>query len=301
MKNRFLLAAYVGVALLFAACSKEVTSSAIPEGAVRLVAESFVSQEGTKISVQGNTVQWVNGDIVHINGNEYTVIVDDENQTAYIDPSEHPIGTGELFAWYPNIFSEITFFNTTDYYIVFIDTLSSHIDSKGRQVLPLPMLARAEATGAEHTTLLFHHTSAAVNVMLWNATETPLTITQVKVRTSRYRLHGLVSVSTLPDPEASYEPKATDAPVKVVTVSFPDHGNPGALTIPAGDNTKSVQVPFAPIGEDDMTIEVYCTDGTHDYFYTHTASTPALARNQMLTARAKLSTSPGDHMTLVSE
>ncbi len=46
-----------------------------------------------------------------------------------------------------------------------------------------------------------------------------------------------------------------------------------------------------------MTIEIYCTDGTHNYLYSCTNSCPALSRNQMMTARAKLATGDGNHMS----
>ena len=89
---------------------------------------------------------------------------------------------------------------------------------------------------------------------------------------------------------ASYA--SSSANDRSVTVQFPSSGE-GALVIAAGDNTKSVQVPILPIGADNITIEVYAhtaSFSTSLKVYSYTASSPALARNRMLTAKVKINT-----------
>ena len=78
--------------MLLSACQKQETENNVPKGALLLSAEDFVDHNGQKTSVLDNSVQWCNGDVVVINETEYTVIVDEENHTAYIDPSANPIG-----------------------------------------------------------------------------------------------------------------------------------------------------------------------------------------------------------------
>lgn len=296
MKIRYILITLLSGTMLLSACQKQETENNVPKGALLLSAEEFVDHNGQKTSVLDNSVQWCNGDVVVINENEYTVIVDEVNHTAYIDPSANPIGTGELLACYPNNFySYSTLFHHA---LVFPDTASSSIRSDGRQVITLPMLAHADANGEGHTTLRFYHASAAVKVMMWNTTPNTLTVTKVKLMTDDYRLNALVSYNEFPDPTASCEPQHGTYPShRYVEVTFPDPGQPGALEILAGDDTKSVQVPIFPIGADNMTIEIYCTDGTHNYLYSCANSCPALSRNQMMTARAKLATGDGNHMS----
>ena len=60
--------------MLFSACQKEEIDS-IPEGAIKLTTEGFSNGDGSKTSVNGYTVEWVNGDKVTINNEEYTVFV----------------------------------------------------------------------------------------------------------------------------------------------------------------------------------------------------------------------------------
>lgn len=71
--------------MFFSACHKEEIDS-IPKGAIKLTTEGFSNGDGSKTSVNGYTVEWVNGDKVTINNEEYTVFVD--GSTAYITPGE---------------------------------------------------------------------------------------------------------------------------------------------------------------------------------------------------------------------
>ena len=161
-----------------------------------------------------------------------------------------------------------------------------------RQHIPLPMGSYFNDSG-NPTSLTFRHVTAAVKVMLWNACSQDIIVDKVAVNTGTYRINGSVSLDLTRDDlgvAASYE--SSSASDRSVTVQFPSSGE-GALVIAAGDNTKSVQVPILPIGADNITIEVYAhtaSFSTSLKVYSYTASSPALARNRMLTAKVKINT-----------
>lgn len=294
-----------GLALL-AGCTKELQTPAENEPSgnettatsrrIQLTTEGYESD--TKSSVLDNSVQWVDGDVIMLssvrwegrnmiaNSQERQVTVSGGN--AYITAGDLITGASEVFAFYPTgvIVDEY------GWMIYFPSKYDSSIDGNGRQVIALPMMAYADNSGNDVTSLEFKHQTAAVKVMLWNATETDLTVTRVVVKTDNYLLNGAFSLTDefrYRDPTLDYTPEPdNDSMSGRIDVNFPGYGESGALVIPAGDATKSVQVPFYPIGEDDMTIEIHLTDGTNPYIYSHNASNPALARNQMMTAKAKL-------------
>lgn len=289
---------------LLTACQKEEPHGTLPAGALRLTTESFTGANGDKTSVSGNTVQWRNGDVVNINGTNYTVTVDDVNHTAYIDGS---FGTEELFAYYPNDAMEIKTF----YYIIYdrtdttytLDFPSSYdcTFENGRQVIALPMLALASG-GSTHTTLQFYHTTAAINVKLWNDTGSPLTVTKVVVTADAYGIcKSNLMLTTRPNPTESVSATVEgNEAFRRVEVNFPAYNTSGSLTIPPYTNEsdlREVQVPIRPMGTDNLTIEVFCTDGTTTYLFRHkdTVASP-LTRNQMLTARVKIHTGADNHV-----
>lgn len=282
---------------LLTACQKEEPHGTLPAGALRLTTESFTGANGDKTSVSGNTVQWRDGDSVNINGTNYRVNVD--GCQAYIDGS---FGTEALFAYYPNDAMEIRAVQMTDGFIMTSYSLSfpSSYDctfENGRQVIALPMMARASGGS---TTIQFYHSTAAVNVNLWNATDNLLTVTQVVVKSDDYALgHNnswIYWTNTKPDPTVISSSQTNNEAWRRVEVNIPS----GSLEVPASNDAsiiREVQVPIQPIGEDSLTIEVHCTDGTNNYVYSHKESCPALSRNQMLTARVRLYTGAGGHMT----
>ena len=294
-----------GLALL-AGCTKELQTPAENEPSgnettatsrrIQLTTEGYESD--TKSSVLDNSVQWVDGDVIMLssvrwegrnmiaNSQERQVTVSGGN--AYITAGDLITGASEVFAFYPTG----VIVDESGWMIYFPSKYDSSIDGNGRQVIALPMMAYADNSGNDVTSLEFKHQTAAVKVMLWNATETDLTVTRVVVKTDNYLLNGAFSLTDefrYREPMLDYTPKSdNDSMTGRVDVNFPGYGESGALVIPAGDDTKSVQVPFYPIGKDQMTIEIHLTDGTNPYIYRHKASNPALARNQMMTAKAKL-------------
>ena len=316
MKNYIFKATLFASALaLLAGCAKELPTPVDNEPAgnetqptvtcLGLNAEGYTPD--TKTSVKDNTVVWVDGDEVRIRfintygsapktSSTLSVNITDDDK-AYIQvPNTININDYDVIrACYPSA----PFYDDM-IYVTFPASYASSIDNNGRQVLALPMMAYADNSGDNVTTLELKHLTAAVKVMMWNATENPLTVTRVVVKTNRSILNGLVATnSTQPEKsiQAAVSYLESTAPQRQVEVTFPGYGQSGALVIPAGDQTKSVQVPFRPIGEGNMTIEIYLTDGTNRYVYSYTATNPTLTRNQMMTAKAKLDLSGNMVMT----
>lgn len=296
-----------GLALL-AGCTKSLNptgdepsgnETTATSGRIQLTTEGYKGD--TKSSVQDNSVQWVDGDVIMLSSvqwqDEHTMIESSEERTvtvsngnAYITAGDLLSGTPEVFATYP---AGVVIVDYPTWSIHFPSKYDSSIDGNGRQVLALPMMAFADNSANDVTSLEFKHQTAAVKVMLWNNTSSDLTVTRVVVKTDKYMINGGVYLyEHYKDPMHNYDPVETDEyddpNLRRVDVNFPGYGEVGAMVIPAGDQTKSVQVPFRPIGEDDMTIEIHLTDGTNPYIYRHKAHNPALARNQMMTAKAKL-------------
>ena len=297
MKKTTLWATLFACALaLLAGCTKEiqdpVDNDPIGNETQPTVTRIALTTEGyggdTRTSVKDNTVTWVNGDLVQLYSTEKTYAVSVNGGEAYINVTDlNQYST--IYAAYPlGVFSNINA-NMT-----FPSSYASTINASGRQVIALPMMAYVAENSLEHpaTSLEFKHQTAAVKVMLWNATATPLTVTRVVVKSDQYKLNGYLDLLLYhynTDPTHEYAPAATTSDSeKQVEVTFPGYGESGALVIPAGDQTKSVQVPFRPIGAGDMTIEIYLTDGTKRYVYSYTATNPVLTRNKMMTAKAKL-------------
>ena len=251
----------------------------------------------TRTSVENNSVVWENGDEVQLTlfttssstCKNFPVTVTNDGEAYIVVPNVNSYS--KIIADYP----ADAFMNTdnSSYALTFPASYSSTIDGSGRQVLALPMVAYAENSGDGFQNLVFKHQTAAVKVMMWNATSSDLTVTRVMARSNEWRLNDRIFLTHSSNPEYDYSPspRGSNSSKCKVEVTFPDYGQSGALVIPAGDQTKSVQVPFRPIGEGNMTIEIHLTDGTAQYVYKYTDTNPALTRNQMMTAKAKLSLS----------
>ena len=293
--NRLISAATVvvcGLSIL-AGCTKSLSpageeptgnEATSGSGRIQLMAEGYTGE--TKTSVLDNSAVWVNGDRVKIVGFNNTFSVTVSGGKAYINAGDLS-GTTTIYASYP---SGIFYYNNST--IDFPSSYTSTLDASGRQVIALPMMAYADNTGGNVQALEFKHQTAAVKVMLWNATATTLTVTRVRVKTDRHQINGAISTgndhAANPASNLTVIPDHPTENERQVDVNFPAPGEYGALTLAAGDQSHSVQVPIYPIGKDQMTIEVYLTDGTFKYVYSYKATNPALARNQMMTAKAKL-------------
>ena len=256
-------------------------------GVIYLTAEGYGDSK-TKVSVQDETVIWETGDVIGINYNGKLDVTVSDGKAYVSDPQFTTV-----CALYPCP-SENGFFISSSPTITVPATYSSANNYMvgTRQHISLPMGSYYSGSTTP-TSLTFRHVSAAVKVMLWNACSQDISVDKVVVKTDTYRINGSVSLDLTKNDlgvAASYD--SSSASDRSVTIQFPSSGE-GALVIAAGDNTKSVQVPILPIGADNVTIEVYAhTAGfsTSLKVYSCTASSPALARNRMLTAKVKINT-----------
>lgn len=292
MNRHHLFASLILCSLVLSACSKELEDpNGIPENAIFLTTEGFHNE--TKTSVQAFSVDWVSGDVVRIinsKTNDRTVTVVPATGEAYI--GEALGGSGAMRGYYPLsiITASGAFDSATTPTIVVPDHYESHY-SNGRQVLALPMIASADE-GA--TAIQFRHVTAAVQVVLRNDMDFALTLDSVVVSSTAYKLSGTVSPNLTVSPDLDI---ATQPGSGSVTVRFSD--SPSI----AANGFDTVQVPILPIGESQLTIEVYThskvgtvlnlqnvTNANYDFHYSCTPSsnTPALGRNTMATARIAL-------------
>jgi len=265
----------------------EATNETPAGGVIYLNAEGY-GDSNTKVSVQDETVIWETGDVIGINNNGKLDVTVSDGKAYISDPQ-----FATVCALYPCP-SEAKFFISSTPTITVPATYSSANNYMvgTRQHISLPMGSYYSGSTTP-TSLTFRHVSAAVKVMLWNACSQDIIVDKVVVKTDTYRINGSVTLD-LPDGNlgmaASYE--SSSASDRSVTVQFPSSGE-GALTIAAGDNTKSVQVPILPIEADNITIEVYAhtaSFSTSLKVYSYKATSPALARNRMLTAKVKINT-----------
>lgn len=284
------------------------------EGGKNVVSSLALSAEGyadtdTRTTVLDNSVQWRNGDAVilgrgnNIDGCEFTVFVDEDK--AYISGEglmNYGFEPGGFLAGIYGVDYKPEDFKSTSVVALNLTIPASYnctIDGEGRQVIDLPMAAYENNCVSE---LRFRHLTAAVKVQLWNATSGKLYVDKVVVTSDKYILNQEEQYFELDKSDFAYTPTTVPTviggepeliPQQVVTVNF----LPDPLEIAPGDDSRSVQVPILPIGEDNLTIEVYChsaavpytTPGTDIvYKFSHKASAPALARNKMLTAKVKI-------------
>ncbi|MBP5547137.1 MAG: hypothetical protein J6X59_07690 [Bacteroidales bacterium] len=296
MNKISIFAAMLLGSLALFSCNKEndKESACIPEGAVMLSTEGFRGDE--KTSVSDNSVQWTGTDesirfyVGGVGANEQTLAVSVIGDNAFVPGIT---GSGAIRGYYP--VSIITADGASDHETVPTVVVPDSYDCRyvaGRQEIALPMVASAASGAGE---IEFKHVTAAVKVLVKNETGFDLTLDKVVVSSSAYKLSGTVN-TTLADNDLSLIPQAGSGSV---TVRFTD-----APTIAAGgDDIKEIQVPILPIGESQLTIEVYThikvgtvlgieglTNANYDFHYSCTpeGNTPALGRNHMATARIAL-------------
>ena len=278
--------------MLFSACQKEEIDS-IPEGAIKLTTEGFSNGDGSKTSVSGYTVEWVNGDKVTINNEEYTVFVD--GSTAYITPGEGSEPTAPSAPYYGyyscGTVNEPSSTNPT---VTVPASYSCSYDGSGRQVIALPMVSYQSSTTSA---IAFKHVTAAVKVMVKNEISgTELVLDKVVVTSSKYKLSGTASV-TLADDAAPTVATQTQDGGSSVTVTLS-----GSPTI-AYNAQRDVQVPILPIGSaGTLTVEVYTheSDNANNvHHFVKTVSGTSIARNALFTAGCRISTTTGNVGNLV--
>lgn len=284
-------------ALLLVGCQKEDGLRGLPEGAIRLTAEGF--HGGEKTSVSGTSVQWDgnSSETVTINGNDYEVLI--SGNKAYIDPGSNVISTP--VRGYYACGSVVTPDNShPDAVTVEIPDSYDCSMSGGRQVIALPLAAYSSSS---NTTVAFKHLTAAVDVLVWNATGENLCVDRVVVTVAGHRLHGSLDLDLAAENfgmAGSYDDPVSEADSSV-SVTFPSSGEGSLVIEPGEENAKSIQVPILPVDNDhDITVQIYThvSDARwHKYIFEHHASIPnALTRNKMLTAKCKIYTAAGNHV-----
>ncbi len=269
MKYKYMLAALVLGCTLMTGCEKEEVFD-LPEGAILLNTEGF--QNDDKTSVSGTTVQWVGGESVIINNNDYTVTVDDGH--AYVSGSAIDVGT-HVYGFY----GCGTVSGSGTSYSVTVPSSYSCSYSGGRQVIALPMVAYDDGASTATNSLTFKHVTAAVKVTVKNKVGSDIVLDNVSVSSPSYKLSGTTPL-TLSD--AGEPTVATAEGSGMVIVNFTDSPEIEA------DDTLAVQVPIRPIGSSDLTINIAAHQGSQTYFYTQTipasSISSGLARNVMLSA-----------------
>ncbi len=275
-KNTFILIVGLVANLLLFSCQPLET-----DYSESLLLDTEGLKKATKTTASGVEVHWSNGDVVLLNGNEYTVEVNASHQARVTDFD----GSGAIRGYYPA--SLPTSGSETDAPTVSIPGVYSASYSGGQQVITLPMVAKASA-GA--TTIMFRHLTSAVQVRLRNDYSHSIYLDSVVVESDNYQLCGSCSVD-LTDAQLGVTAQTSGiASQRRVRVEFERN----ATSIGAKD-IREVQVPILPIGEDNLTIKVYahswlegvpCDVGS--YSYSHRDVAAALARNELLTAQIAL-------------
>ena len=264
--------------MLAAACSKE------NNGLLELSAEGYGS--AAKTSVSGLTVQWESGDQVRLNSNTYSVSVSDGK--AYVNSSL----SGEVYGWSPASLVGATWNRSLHVLSFTFPSEYTCTYSAGRQKIDLPMAAYASSASDG---VCFRHLSAGIRVLTTNLTEQALVLDSVVVSSALYKLSGYVTATLADDAAPAIEAESGSGRVVVRM------GEDVSLAASHAD-TVEVQVPIRPIGEGDLTIEVYAhrrgdavsISGVPTvyksvrYHFSGTHSSSALGRNVLLTAGVRL-------------
>ena len=275
-KNTFILIVGLVANLLLFSCQPLETDYS---ESLLLDTEGF--KKATKTTASGVEVHWSNGDVVLLNGDEYTVEVNASHQARVTGFG----GSGAIRGYYPA--SLPTSGSETDAPTVSIPGVYSASYSGGQQEITLPMVAKASA-GA--TTIMFRHLTSAVQVRLRNDYSHSIYLDSVVVESDNYQLCGSCSVD-LTDAQLGVTAQTSGiASQRRVRVEFERN----ATSIGAKD-IREVQVPILPIGEDNLTIKVYAHSwlegvpcDVESYSYSHRDVAAALARNELLTAQIAL-------------
>ncbi len=282
MKYKYLFAALVLGCTLMAGCEKDNLYENIPEGAILLNTEGFQSND--KTSVSDESVQWVGGESVTINGTPYSVIVSDGH--AYVSGSAIASGT-RVYGYYAC--ASVSRNDDGDPLTDTVNVPSSYscsYDANGRQVIALPMVAY-DGGASETRTLEFRHVTAAVKVRVKNTTGSTIKVERVTVSSSSYALSGSTPVTLADGAAPSVGDAAGSGSVSVVISS--------GLSI-SNDSIGEVQVPIRPVGAGNLTVVISARLGNQTYDYSNTITiSSALGRNQMLSAGCHVQTS-GDYI-----
>ena len=268
------------ILLLFSSCAKDGDS--LIEGKIFLTTENHLSPD--KTSVSGTTVQWVKDDMVRL----YVGNGEDVLPVAFSDTSAYVNGWsgGVVRAYYPYTIIGDGDGATDTPTITIPSRYDSYYNDKGRQVLALPMVGRANS-GA--TVVEFKHLTAALMVRLKNTTGHELTLDSVVATSNDYKLSGEMSL----DLEAAEFGVSKEVGSGSVTVCF------SGITLGTSESDiETVQIPIRPIGTGNLQIEVYAhcqgaavggggvpeVPTTIIYHYNDSKPVDSLVRNEMMVA-----------------
>lgn len=257
-KNK-LLVTLMGVALLVG-CQKEL------EDRLVLLSEGFASN-GSKMAVSGNSLSWVTGDEVRVNGQTSEV-------TADASSASIPMGslTAPFRAIYPASLNSSAALNSNTVTLTFPSVYTYHATDGGQQNLEAPMAAYAESGNK----LFFKHLTGALTVAVdgWvYGTGISMKITSITVISDRYQLSGSRSIdfSNLTSISPTLSSTAAN---RSVTMVFDEPLYVGPYT--------SVQIPLLPVGENNkFTVEInvrYVDGSLGCYKITRSTNSGAIGR-----------------------
>lgn len=191
MKKRFiLLTVILAFAALFTSCQKselntseEEVVDGIPEGAFLLSTEG--NESGTKVIVSGTTVNWTEGDVVNINGNDYPIKL--SGGKFYIEPGADgtPLIAGDTIRGYYHC-GEVENPQSMNPRVYYPEEYLTEI-SKDKQKISLPMVA-FDKTG--NHVIEFKNLTAALLLTIKNNTGFPVKLEEVILSSNNRDLGG---------------------------------------------------------------------------------------------------------------
>lgn len=226
--------------LLMTACEKENEKTVnIPEGALRISAESTHSSNGSKTTVNGTAVYWTDGDVINVNGTEGTVLFSED--AAYLSGINNSV---DMYAGFPANIISVSSSNIT----VNIPSSYNYDEREGRQKVDLPMVAYAAANSTE---LQFKHVCAAIQVNVNNAfNSAEFYLEKITVSSNSHPLCGSVTVS--PNPLGVTHIPSYSASTASVTMNFGDE----EVSVGSG-SSKSIQIPvLLTLGSSTISVDI---------------------------------------------
>ena len=244
MKQRILFAALA--LLLLTACHKEN-----PDPRMDITIEKL--QGNGKLTLDGLTATWNDGDTLRLNGTP--VVVERSGDHAYISNTAALTTNRALFPT-----RLVASGPTSDNITVTLPREYDYRSDGTRQQLTLPLAARA----ADDNPLHFMHLTGALCFMLTNSTSHPLTIDRITVSSNAYQLSGERNINLASI--GSIGPNDGAGDDLTVAMTFTKQ----SLVIPASGNA-NVVLPIAPVGSDNLfTVTITCHYLGDRYVYTQT-------------------------------
>ena len=252
--------------LLLTGCKKEEVFN------LRLTAEKLTSD--SKTYVDGTAVGWVAGDIVRINGTEYT-LVDDASVSGAA-----PVGSA-LLAFHPASISDQSAPSNDQVTVTIPSTYNYETVAVGnttKQKLDMPMVGVA---AAHATSMTMYHLCSAVDVTVNNTFSTDLTIDYIRLTGT-----GISGTKAFTVAANSTPTPVTDDPANGDTVMM----NFSGTTIAATTGTLTVQIPVLPVTAD-VKVEVCGHLAAGVFKYTRTATGMTMSRAKVHPATIAMASS----------